>query len=537
MADNPRPYILIRNLFNRGDNFVERFLNLAERFSDSKVGQNVDTVKKRRRDLFLGTAECGPIDKLVFGKLKPLLEKDFGISIRYRERYKIGHYSEHDQGFYNPHSDTQGGMEYRKLSMVICFSGKDEYEGGEFTLVDLGKTFRFDYGEAIIFDSSLVHGVSPVTRGDRKVLISFLFDEDGGRLKLAGSDSLQGYTPVLPPDMQQALHSRSVTDTGMKYLFCIPPNSGPGNQIVSIKEAYAIARVLGRTLMLPPINQHYTRGNRLYWSFDEIFRIDSGHTCLPDMALVRSLDKCYLMHGAFSGPLRLESFLELSLQNVLMEKRVFRSPDELAELKGVNDRLICIKHAFNTVRFNTSPYNGVLNAPLNHAFLPWYREICEHLDFSAVIHGLADRYLKDERLDDFMAVHLRYPDVMGGRPLEEHAGFSEADIEVWLLHVADHFGFDPDKIFIATNKPELARDSALARFRFYPDTSAREYGSFIEQCICSKARLFVMSPWNDYSKKDEPWQRSTWSALVHEHRMFRQKLLPTQDILLLSIID
>jgi hypothetical protein len=69
MADNPRPYILIRNLFNRGDNFVERFLNLAERFSDSKVGQNVDTVKKRRRDLFLGTAECGPIDKLVFGKL------------------------------------------------------------------------------------------------------------------------------------------------------------------------------------------------------------------------------------------------------------------------------------------------------------------------------------------------------------------------------------------------------------------------------------------------------------------------------------
>jgi hypothetical protein len=537
MTDTPRPYILIRNLSRPGDNFVERFLNLEERFSDSKVGQNVDTVKKRRRDLFLDTAECGPIDELVFGRLKPLLEKDFGVSIRYRERYKIGHYSEHNQGFYNPHSDTQGGMEYRKLSMVICFSGKDEYEGGEFTLVDLNKTFRFDYGDAIVFDSSLVHGVSPVTRGDRKVLIGFLFDEEGGRIRLLDGGSLQGYTPVLPPAMEQALHSQSAVDPEEKYLFCIPPNSGPGNQIVSIKEAYAIARVLGRTLMLPPINQHYTRGNRLYWNFDEIFRIDSGHACLPDMELVRSLDRCYLMHGAFTDPLRLEGYLGLSLENVLVDKRVCRTPGDLAALQGLDDRLICIKHAFNSVRFNTSPWNGVLNAPLNHAFLPWYREVCEHLDFSALIHGLADKFVKDEGLDDFMAVHLRYPDVMGGKSLQEHAGFSEADIHAWLVHVADQYGFSPDRIFIATNKPELAHQSALAKCRFYHDTSAREYGSFVEQCICSRARLFVMSPWNDYSKMDEPWQRSTWSALVHEHRMFRQKLLPTQDILLLSIID
>jgi hypothetical protein len=537
MADTPRPYILIRNLFQRGDNFVERFLNLDDRFSESKVGQNVDAIKKRRRDLFLATAECGPIDEVVFGRLRPLLEKDFGVSIRYRERYKIGHYSETDQGYYNPHSDTQGGMEYRRLSMVICFSGKDEYEGGEFTLVDLKRTFRFDYGDAIVFDSSLVHGVSPVTRGDRKVLISFLFDEAGGRIKQADSGSLQGYTPVLPPALALTLHSRTVADPQKRFLFCIPPNSGPGNQIVSIKEAFAVARVLGRTLMLPPINQHYTQGNRLYWNFDEIFRIDSPYACPPDMDLVQSLDKCFLLHGAYSDPLRLETFLGLSLDNQLLDKRVFRSPDELAALQGLDDRLICIKHAFNTVRFNTSPFNGVLNAPLNHAFLPWYREVCEHLDFAPGIHALADHFLQAEGLDDFMAVHLRYPDVMDGRSLEEHAGFSEADIHAWLLHVADQYGFDPDQIFIATNKPELARQTELVCFRFYTDTSAREYGSFVEQCICSRARLFVMSPWNDYSRMHEPWQRSTWSALVHEHRMFRQKLLPTQDILLLSIID
>ena len=369
------------------------------------------------------------------------------------------------------------------------------------------------------------------------MLISFLFDEEGGYIKLAKSGSLHSYTPVLPPAEQPALSTQSAGNDDTGYLFCIPPNSGPGNQIVSVKEAYAIAGVLGRKLMLPPINQHYTEGNRIYWNFNEIFRIDGENACLPDLELVKSLGKCYLMHGAYKDKLRLEEFLDLDMDNILLEKRVFRAPDDLAALKGIGDRVLCIKHAFNSVRFNTSPFNGVLNAPLNHAFVPWFREICEHLDFSPTIHALADSYLQSRGLENFMAVHLRYPDIMDGKSLADHAGFSEVQVHEWLLRLAEKHHFEPDQIFIATNKPELAMQSPLSRISFHVDTTAREYGSFIEQCICSRARLFVMSPWNDYKKMNEPWQRSTWSALVHEHRMYRQKMLPDQDILLLSAFD
>ena len=42
--------------------------------------------------------------------------------------------------------------------------------------VELDKSFRFDRGQAVIFRPDLLHGVEPVTKGTRKVLISFLYD-------------------------------------------------------------------------------------------------------------------------------------------------------------------------------------------------------------------------------------------------------------------------------------------------------------------------------------------------------------------------
>lgn len=67
--------------------------------------------------------------------------------------------------------------------MVVCLSSVNDYEGGIFNFVNLNKKFKFDKGDAIIFDSNLLHGVEPVTSGIRKVLITFMWDEDGENIR------------------------------------------------------------------------------------------------------------------------------------------------------------------------------------------------------------------------------------------------------------------------------------------------------------------------------------------------------------------
>ena len=123
------------------------------------------------------------LDNYIFLTKKQVLIDYFNIDIDYRERYKIGIYNGYDKGFYNPHRDTQGGMEHRQISMVICLSNENEYEGGYLNFEELGHKFKFSKGDAIFFDSNILHGVEPVISGTRKVLISFLFDTNSSHLK------------------------------------------------------------------------------------------------------------------------------------------------------------------------------------------------------------------------------------------------------------------------------------------------------------------------------------------------------------------
>ena len=95
----------------------------------------------------------------------------------------MGTYYGDNKGFYNPHTDTQGGMEHRKISIVICLSNSRDYSGGNFRLLEFNKEYKLDKGDAFIFRSNLLHAVEPVTSGKRRVLISFMWDEAGEMMR------------------------------------------------------------------------------------------------------------------------------------------------------------------------------------------------------------------------------------------------------------------------------------------------------------------------------------------------------------------
>jgi hypothetical protein len=184
-----KPSNLIIDIINKAN------INNIDRYTSSKIGNKVYDDKKRRDDYFFNTSECKDIDLFIFTELKEIIKKEFNIDICYREKYKIGYYCEEKKGFYNPHTDIQGGHLYRKISMVMSLSKNTDYEGGEFKFIDLNKTFKFDYGDIILFDPNLLHCVEPVIKGKRIVIIAFLFDIDGGIEKLKTCDNLKNYIP------------------------------------------------------------------------------------------------------------------------------------------------------------------------------------------------------------------------------------------------------------------------------------------------------------------------------------------------------
>lgn len=87
-------------------------------------------------------------------------------------------YSEYPKGagYYDWHMDIGPKAERRKISLVIQLSSPEDYEGGEFEVMN-SKNVQVapkDVGTAIIFPSYMLHRVTPVTKGVRKSLAAWI---------------------------------------------------------------------------------------------------------------------------------------------------------------------------------------------------------------------------------------------------------------------------------------------------------------------------------------------------------------------------
>ena len=89
-------------------------------------------------------------------------------------RYRPGHK-------YGAHADTAflrlpGGILRSDLSCTIFLSDPQSYDGGalRITLGDGDLQFKLPPGSAIVYPSDTLHGVDPVTKGERLVAITFI---------------------------------------------------------------------------------------------------------------------------------------------------------------------------------------------------------------------------------------------------------------------------------------------------------------------------------------------------------------------------
>lgn len=91
------------------------------------------------------------------------------------EPAQIAGYSEEDNGVYEWHLDIGPANLTRKLSVSIPLNDPSEYQGGEFVLnYGAPVEHKQEAGNAIVFPSYFLHKVSPVTKGVRYSLVTWV---------------------------------------------------------------------------------------------------------------------------------------------------------------------------------------------------------------------------------------------------------------------------------------------------------------------------------------------------------------------------
>ena len=115
---------------------------------------------------------------------------NYGYILKHVENFQFAEYTSQTKGFYAKHVDVkdryllENFLEIRKLSFSIQLSDPDEYEGGElrfytgkksmYTGKDEYDVARKEKGTIIFFPSFILHEVTPVTKGTRYSLVSWV---------------------------------------------------------------------------------------------------------------------------------------------------------------------------------------------------------------------------------------------------------------------------------------------------------------------------------------------------------------------------
>lgn len=145
----------------------------------------VDHAMKKRFDHYVRDEDIsGEISRRMARRVLPEIEKAFCYRVTRLEEFKIACYRSSEQGYFRVHRDNYSPQTVHRRFALTLNLNSEEYEGGELRFPEYGPhLYKPATGEAIVFSCSLLHEAMDVTRGDRFVLLAFLYGEDGARQK------------------------------------------------------------------------------------------------------------------------------------------------------------------------------------------------------------------------------------------------------------------------------------------------------------------------------------------------------------------
>ena len=124
----------------------------------------------------------GWLFKKIIQEVHKVNQENFDYILKYIEDLQFTEYNEQQKGFYSKHNDCgkkdtlENFVDIRKLSISIQLSSPSDYEGGDLILYHEGneKVLPKEKGTIIFFSSDLNHEVTPVTKGTRYSLVSWV---------------------------------------------------------------------------------------------------------------------------------------------------------------------------------------------------------------------------------------------------------------------------------------------------------------------------------------------------------------------------
>lgn len=116
-------------------------------------------------------------------RIVPQIKKAHQFEVTRMERHLVGCYTAEDGGHFRPHRDnTTKGTAHRRFAVSINLNS--DFDGGQVGFPEYGpQTYKPPPGGAVVFSCSLLHTVTPVTRGRRYAFLPFLYDEAGARIR------------------------------------------------------------------------------------------------------------------------------------------------------------------------------------------------------------------------------------------------------------------------------------------------------------------------------------------------------------------
>ena len=140
-------------------------------------GNVVNGDVKRRHDVQLDDPRLFvPLRDCLVRRVVPAILRAFHISIMVIEAPIIGCYDVESGGRFGRHRDnTSSYTAHRQFALSLNLNPDEEYAGGELRFPEFGRElYRPVAGGALVFSSSLLHEVVPLTRGRRFGVFTFL---------------------------------------------------------------------------------------------------------------------------------------------------------------------------------------------------------------------------------------------------------------------------------------------------------------------------------------------------------------------------
>jgi PKHD-type hydroxylase len=146
--------------------------------NDGKINYNI-----RRSELnwLHKVPECEWVFEKLSHAVSSLNADYFGFDLTgFGEALQLTNYHEAKQGMYTWHQDFGASGVSRKLSLVLQLSDPSEYEGGELQLLTTGQptAIQKKRGLITVFPAWTLHQVTPVTKGTRQTLVTWISGPD-----------------------------------------------------------------------------------------------------------------------------------------------------------------------------------------------------------------------------------------------------------------------------------------------------------------------------------------------------------------------